>query len=104
LEALTNGMAAEPLPREFYEREVVRVTKQLLGKMLVRHTTEGLLRGRIVETEAYLAEDDSACHASRGRSRKNATTFGPPGHAYVYPVHSRWGFVVGRRWRFGDLP
>ena len=77
------------LPRTFYDREPIIVARELLGKILLRMTSQGLCRGRIVETEAYLAERDSACHASRGQNRKNATMFGPPGHAYVYVIHAR---------------
>jgi DNA-3-methyladenine glycosylase len=78
-----------PLPREFYDRDPVAVARDLLGKRVVRHSDAGLCSGRIVEAEAYLAERDSACHASRGKNKKNATMFGPPGHAYVYVIHAR---------------
>lgn len=83
-------MTLLPLPREFYDRDPVVVARELLGKRLVRRSAGGLCSGRIVEAEAYLAERDSACHARGGRNRKNATMFGPPGHAYVYIIHARY--------------
>ena len=81
---------AEALPQSFYDRDVALVARELLGKVVVRHSREGLCSGRIVETEAYLASEDSASHSFRGRTRKNAAMFGPPGFAYVYPIHSRY--------------
>lgn len=83
-------MHGEILPQSFYDRDVELVARELLGKIVVRRAREGLCSGRIVETEAYLGHGDSASHSFRGRSRKNATMFGPPGFAYVYPIHSRY--------------
>jgi len=79
-----------PLPREFYARDPIVVARELVGKILVRETSAGLASGRIVEAEAYLSSRDPACHAHRGPNRKNATMFGPAGHAYVYMIHARW--------------
>lgn len=78
------------LPRSFYDRDVVLVAQELLGKLLVRRARVGIRVGRIVETEAYLAEGDRACHSFRGKTKKNATMFGRPGLVYVYSIHARY--------------
>ena len=72
------------LNRKFYERDTRQVARALLGKKLARKIGRIELAGIIVETEAYCGEQDSACHAHRGKTPRNAVMFGKPGHAYVY--------------------
>ena len=76
-----------PLPREFYDRDPRRVSRELLGKVLVRKEAKQFLTARIVEVEAYLGENDPAAHSFAGRTPRNAVLFGPPGYAYVYFIY-----------------
>ena len=63
--------------------DTVELARYLIGKVAVHDTDDGRLSGRIVETEAYPV-GDSAGHAFRGETRRNASLFLGPGHAYVY--------------------
>lgn len=83
--------APPALPRSFFDRDVVTVARELLGKTLVRVLTDGtILAGRITETEAYLSAADSANHAARGQTPRTTVMFGEPGAAYVYHIHQQF--------------
>jgi DNA-3-methyladenine glycosylase len=72
------------LSRSFYARGAESVARDLLGKVLVRATAQGLFRGRIVEVEAYTGRTDPGSHAYRGLTPRNEVMFGPAGFLYVY--------------------
>ena len=83
--------SARPLHAVFYERPTLDVARQLLGARLVRMLDGNCLTGIITETEAYIGEDDLACHARAGRTSRTRVMYGPPGRAYVY-------FTYGMHW------
>jgi DNA-3-methyladenine glycosylase len=75
-----------PLGKRFFNRPTVELAKALLGKFLVHEN----LKGKIVETEAYLYRDDPACHAGRGITPRNKPMFGPAGRTYVYFIYGMY--------------
>jgi len=74
------------LGQKFFSQPTIDLAKALLGKYLVY----GDLKGKIVETEAYLYRDDPGCHASRGLTPRNAPMFEPAGHTYVYFIYGMY--------------
>ncbi len=85
------------LPQSFYQNPTLSVARQLLGCWLLHRQEEGITGGRIVETEGYLFRDPAA-RSFHGKTEKNATLFGPPGHAHVYLVyglHLLFNIVTG---------
>lgn len=79
------------LPLEFYRRDTLTVAKELLGKVLVTSTSEGVSKCRIVETEAYLGHSDKACHSYHKKpfGRVNVM-FREGGLSYVYLIYGMY--------------
>ncbi len=75
------------LRRPFYQRPTLEVAEDLIGKVLVRRFGAARASGIIVETEAYIGQDDLACHASKGRTPRTEVMFGPSGRSYVYLIY-----------------
>jgi DNA-3-methyladenine glycosylase len=87
-----------PLPPQFFHQRAILFAPSLLGAILVRRVGGQLRRARIIEAEAYLGPKDLASHSSKGRTKRTAVMFGPPGHAYVYLIYGmHWmlNVVVG---------
>ncbi|MBK6645866.1 MAG: DNA-3-methyladenine glycosylase [Anaerolineales bacterium] len=82
-----------PLPRKFYNRPTLTVARELLGARLVYISRGKTLAGLITETEGYIGEEDLACHAKAGRTKRTDPMYGEPGHAYIY-------FTYGNHWMF----
>lgn len=76
-----------PIPAIEYDRPTQRVARDLVGKILVRRLASGYRLGRITETEAYLGQDDPACHLARGFTPRTRDVWGRPGTAYVFVAY-----------------
>jgi DNA-3-methyladenine glycosylase len=85
------------LGHDFYLQPTLVVAKALIGKEFFLSRGGRTFSGRIVETEAYIGEDDPACHARHGLTKRNAVMYGVGGFTYVYLVygiHSMLNFVT----------
>jgi DNA-3-methyladenine glycosylase len=74
----------------FFQRDAIRLARDLIGTILVHRIRGKEYRARIVETEAYVGPLDLASHSSRGRTKRTEVLFGPPGHAYVYLIYGMY--------------
>ena len=92
------GSPAVVLAPEWYRRSAEEIAPLLLGKLLCRATPEGILRLRILETECYCGEEDTACQAHHGRTARCDVMYEAGGCAYVYlcyGIHHMLNVVTG---------
>ena len=95
---LFDQKAAKILPPSFFFASAIELAPALLGKILCRQTPQGIIRHRITETECYFGEEDTACHAHKGRTDRTDVMYGEGGRAYVYlcyGIHSLLNLVTG---------
>ena len=89
------------LKKGFFHREVDVTARDLVGKILVHRLPDGtLLKERIAETEAYGGEEELACHASKGRTKRTEILYGESGVIYVYlcyGMHWMMNVVTGEK-------
>ena len=89
------------IPLAFYNRQdVLQISKELLGKVLVTNHNGLITSGIIVEVEAYAGEIDKAAHVFGGkRTKRTETMYGEAGHAYIYfcyGIHSLINVVTNK--------
>jgi DNA-3-methyladenine glycosylase len=94
---------AKNMPRrlvaEDYRKDAVSLAKELLGKRLCKKTGRKVTKLRITETEAYYGEDDTACHAHKGKTVRTSIMYLEGGHAYIYlcyGIHWLLNIVSGK--------
>ncbi|QAA30621.1 DNA-3-methyladenine glycosylase [Clostridium manihotivorum] len=79
------------IQKDFYARDAITVSRELLGKVLVRNINGITFKGKIVETEAYIGAIDKASHAYGGRMTERVKPlYGPPGIVYVFSIYGMY--------------
>ncbi len=85
--------------RQALSRPAKELAPELLGKLLCRKTKKGVLKYRIMETECYCGEKDTACHASKGKTERTKVLYEKGGTAYIYlcyGIHALFNVVSGK--------
>ena len=86
------------LERSYFFSPATLLAPDLIGKILCRKTESGVIRARITETECYFGEEDTACHAHKGKTERTKTMYEEGGITYVYlcyGIHSLLNIVTG---------
>lgn len=81
-----SSRCGEQLSRDFFQHDTLAVAENLLGKILVFHAHHAV----ITETEAYIGQNDPACHAARGKTPRTAVMFGEAGYSYIYLIYGMY--------------
>ena len=87
------------LTKSFYKQSADHLAPLLLGKLLCRRIGDDITRLKITETEAYVGESDTACHAHKGRTKRTDVMYEAGGVSYVYlcyGIHHLLNVVTGR--------
>ena len=84
-------MSVQKITRDFYLRDVLEVVPDLLGKDIVLRLGDGtFIRQQIIEVEAYRGQEDEACHASKGKTRRTSVMFEEGGILYMYLIYGMY--------------
>lgn len=97
---MISGDRMKRLDYNFFHRPCLTVAEELVGKLLVHETENGILTMRISETEAYCGEGDTACHAHKGRTPRSEVLYAQAGTIYVYlcyGMHWLMNIVTGEQ-------
>lgn len=97
---MTISLSRNKLKKSFYQRDLLVVAKNLLGKTIVKHEQKIKLAGKIVEVEAYHGDNDEAAHSFKGITNRNKIMFDEGGYLYVYftyGVHFCSNVVTGKK-------
>jgi DNA-3-methyladenine glycosylase len=83
--------SGERLTRDFYIRDVLEVAPEIIGKILVVRSSDGIItRLAVTEAEAYRGAEDKACHACKGRTPRTEIMFRQGGHLYIYLIYGMY--------------
>lgn len=85
---------------ELYKLNALNLAPKLLGMKLCRNINEQVIKFRITETEAYFGEEDTACHANKGKTERTKVLYEEGGVAYVYlcyGIHNLFNVVCGEK-------
>ena len=88
------------LTKDFYKKSAIELAPKLLGKFLCRKINNKIFKYKITETECYYSEDDTACHAHKGKTKRTAILYEEGGKAYVYlcyGIHNLFNVVTGEK-------
>ena len=97
---MTAILSAKKLKKSFYQRELLIIARELLGKVLVKSSIKEILAGKIVEVEAYHGDIDEAAHSYSGITKRNEIMFEAGGYLYVYftyGAHHCCNVVTGKK-------